>query len=68
MKQLSLFLSTLLLIFTMSSTAVFAQENEPISLPPPPKEGAISGVVTHMVQVTAGDDETIAEKRALRPG
>jgi hypothetical protein len=62
MKQLSLFLSTLLLIFTMSSTAVFAQENEPISLPPPPKEGAISGVVTHMVQVTAGDDETIAEK------
>lgn len=59
MKQLSLFLSTLLLIFTMSITAVSAQETEPIS-PPPPKEGATSGVVTHMVQVTDGDDETMA--------
>jgi hypothetical protein len=62
MNRISLFLSILSLILTMSVAAVSAQETEPISLPPPPKEGAISGVVTHIVQVTDGDDETMTEK------
>lgn len=67
MKKLSLFLSALLLILTMGIGVVSAQEAESVRLPEPdstplpPKDGAVSGVVTHLVQIVEGDDGAIAE-------
>jgi hypothetical protein len=65
MKRNLSFLSILMLMLALSASGVYAQGSDPqqpLPTPLPPRDGAVSGSVSHTIEVTVGEEGVRAEK------